>query len=94
MDLGLRDKVVVVTGGTAGIGRSCVDAFLEEGSRVVVTGDDTQVDLPSGVESGLSVAVGVLKDVDEIAIVRFQESDVVRHELIRKIVGAYAAAHK
>lgn len=38
MDLGLRDKVVVVTGGTAGIGRSCVDAFLEEGSRVVVCG--------------------------------------------------------
>ncbi len=67
---------------------------MGEGSRVVVTGDDTQVDLPSGVESGLSVAVGVLKDVDEIAIVRFQESDVVRHELIRKIVGAYAAAHK
>lgn len=38
MDLGLRDKVVVITGGTAGIGKSCVDAFLEEGCRVVVCG--------------------------------------------------------
>lgn len=67
---------------------------MGEGSRVVVTGDDTQIDLPAGTESGLKVAVSVLEGVDDIAVVRFGEADVVRHELIRRIVGAYAAAHK
>lgn len=67
---------------------------MGEGSRVVVTGDDTQVDLPRGVESGLSVALDVLDGVEDIAIVRLTDSDVVRHELIRRIVGAYAAARR
>lgn len=67
---------------------------MGEGSRVVVTGDDTQVDLPAGVESGLAVALKVLEGVDDIAVVRLKDTDVVRHELIRRIVGAYAAAHR
>ena len=62
---------------------------LGEGSRMVVTGDPTQVDLPSGVSSGLSEAVGVLKGVSGIATVAFQNADIVRHPLVGRIVAAY-----
>lgn len=67
---------------------------MGEGSRVVVTGDDTQIDLPNGTVSGLKVALDVLRGVEDIAIARLGDGDVVRHELIRRIVGAYAAAGK
>lgn len=59
------------------------------GSRVVVTGDATQTDLPFGKQSGLLQAVSVLEKVPEIAIVQMTHSDVVRHDLVQTIVKAY-----
>ena len=64
---------------------------LGEGSRMVVTGDPSQVDLPAGARSGLADALEALRGVDNIAIVRFTEKDVVRHPLVARIVGAYDA---
>jgi phosphate starvation-inducible PhoH-like protein len=62
---------------------------LGEGSRMVVTGDPTQVDLPSGASSGLADAVSVLKGVSGVASVGFSNSDIVRHALVGRIVAAY-----
>ena len=61
------------------------------GSRVVVTGDATQTDLPYGKQSGLRQAQEVLKEIPEIAIVRLSQSDVVRHDLVQTVVKAYEA---
>lgn len=58
-------------------------------SKMVVTGDITQIDLPDGRRSGLVDAVKILKDVDDIQIVRFNERDVVRHKLVQDIIKAY-----
>ena len=58
-------------------------------SKMVVTGDPTQVDLPGGRKSGLFNAVEVLKGVEGIAFVHFEEKDVVRHVLVQRIVRAY-----
>jgi phosphate starvation-inducible PhoH-like protein len=60
------------------------------GSRAVVTGDITQTDLPRGRESGLKHVIRVLHDIDEIAFIRFDAGDVVRHPLVRRIVDAYS----
>ena len=62
------------------------------GSKVVVTGDVTQIDLPDKVRSGLIDALHVLQDVEGIAQVRLTEKDVVRHRLVQQIVKAYAKA--
>lgn len=62
---------------------------LGEGSRMVVTGDPTQVDLPSGISSGLSDAVSVLNGVSGVASVGFNNADIVRHALVGRIVAAY-----
>lgn len=59
------------------------------GSKVVVTGDQTQKDLPRDVTSGLDVAMKVLSKVDEIGFVKLTNHDVVRHPLVQKIVKAY-----
>ncbi|MCJ7836423.1 PhoH family protein [Cuneatibacter sp. NSJ-177] len=59
------------------------------GSKVVITGDITQKDLPAGSVSGLDVAMRVLKDVDDIAMIHLTNKDVVRHPLVQKIVEAY-----
>jgi phosphate starvation-inducible PhoH-like protein len=59
------------------------------GSKVVITGDITQVDLPRDKTSGLKDAVRVLQDVDDIAINKFSERDVVRHRLVQQIIKAY-----
>jgi len=59
------------------------------GSRAVITGDVTQVDLPDGRPSGLVDAVKVLKQVDGISITNFSDQDVVRHPIVQKIVQAY-----
>ena len=59
------------------------------GSKVVVTGDTTQVDLPSGVQSGLRVVQGILEGIDDIAFCRLTSTDVVRHQLVGEIVEAY-----
>ncbi|MBT5496719.1 MAG: PhoH family protein [Alphaproteobacteria bacterium] len=64
---------------------------LGENSRMVVTGDLSQVDLPSGIQSGLSDAVEVLKDVEGACFIRFTDADVVRHDLVARIVRAYEA---
>ena len=58
-------------------------------SKAVVTGDLSQTDLPTGQRSGLFIASRVLSDIDDIAIYEFSERDVVRHRLVRKIIGAY-----
>lgn len=59
------------------------------GSKVVVTGDVTQKDLPQGTASGLDTAIHVLENVGDIAICKLSSSDVVRHPLVQKIVKAY-----
>ena len=58
-------------------------------SKVVVTGDVTQTDLPYGKRSGLAEALEILKDIPEIGIVHLTSKDVVRHELVQRIVDAY-----
>ena len=58
-------------------------------SKAVITGDVTQVDLPKNTTSGLKEAVEVLRDVEGIGFVTFDERDVVRHALVQKIVSAY-----
>ncbi len=65
---------------------------MGEGSRMVVTGDPTQVDLPSGQPSGLAEALRILEGVDGIGVARFAERDVVRHPLVARIVAAYGRA--
>ncbi len=59
------------------------------GSKIVITGDVTQIDLPADKVSGLKDAVRVLEDVDDIAICRLTGADVVRHALVQQIVAAY-----
>ena len=59
------------------------------GSRVVVTGDITQIDLPKGQVSGLVEAAEVLRDIPGIALVYLSDQDVVRHEMVQKIIQAY-----
>ncbi|HOO26051.1 MAG TPA: PhoH family protein [Clostridiales bacterium] len=58
-------------------------------SKMVVTGDVTQIDLPSGKKSGLNEAVRILKGIDDISTVKLSEKDVVRHKLVQDIVKAY-----
>jgi phosphate starvation-inducible protein PhoH and related proteins len=65
---------------------------LGYGSRMVVNGDITQVDLPSAQRSGLVSATEVLEGVEDIAVVRLDRRDVVRHRLVQRIVDAYGAA--
>ena len=64
------------------------------GSKVVITGDATQKDLPKGTVSGLDVALRVLKKVEGISICELSSKDVVRHPLVQKIVQAYEAYEK
>ena len=64
------------------------------GSRAVVTGDSTQVDLPRGARSGLADAARVLDGIRGIAMTRFSSADVVRHPLVARIVDAYARAEQ
>ncbi|MGO3007764.1 MULTISPECIES: PhoH family protein [Psychrobacter] len=59
------------------------------GSRAVITGDISQVDLPRGTKSGLAQAMDILSGIEEIHITKFDSKDVVRHQLVQKIVEAY-----
>ena len=59
------------------------------GSKAIVTGDITQIDLPGGKKSGLKEAMKILKDIDDISFCNFTEKDVVRHPLVQKIIKAY-----
>ena len=58
-------------------------------SKMVVTGDITQIDLPDGKRSGLKTVLNILKDVNDIQIIRFSQKDVVRHRLVQDIITAY-----
>ena len=59
------------------------------GSKMVITGDVTQIDLPGDKPSGLKEAMRVLEGIDDIAICRLTSADVVRHALVQKIIEAY-----
>jgi len=59
------------------------------GSRMVVTGDITQIDLPKGICSGLEEARHILRNTEGISIVELSDSDVVRHHLVQRIIRAY-----
>jgi phosphate starvation-inducible PhoH-like protein len=61
------------------------------GSRMVVTGDITQIDLPANQRSGLIVVGEILEGLDDLTFIRFGSADVVRHELVQRIVAAYGA---
>lgn len=63
-------------------------------TKMIITGDLTQVDLPHGVTSGLREAVNILKNVEGISIIRMDEKDIVRHKLVTRIVKAYNEADK
>lgn len=65
---------------------------LGENSRMIVTGDPSQVDLPNGMTSGLDEAVRLLDGVEGIGVVKFAAEDVIRHELVARIVAAYEKA--
>lgn len=67
---------------------------MGEGSKVVVTGDLTQTDLPEGKKSGLKQAISVLKNIEGISICHLTDKDVVRHPLVMKIVRAYEREEK
>ena len=64
------------------------------GSKIVITGDVTQIDLPTDKTSGLKDAIRVLEDVKDIAICRLTSADVVRHALVQEIINAYEKAEK
>jgi phosphate starvation-inducible PhoH-like protein len=64
---------------------------LGDRSKMVVTGDVTQIDLPSGQRSGLRIAATRLGHLEDIRVVELDDSDVVRHPLVARIVRAYAA---
>ena len=61
------------------------------GSKMVVTGDVTQVDLPSGTRSGLRIVESILTGIDDVSFNRLTSHDVVRHRLVGRIVAAYDA---
>ncbi|MFQ3224611.1 MAG: phosphate starvation-inducible PhoH-like protein [Lentimonas sp.] len=63
---------------------------LGEGSRMVITGDITQIDLPKAKQSGLKEATRLLKDIDSLQLFYFDGQDVVRHPLVQSIINAYA----
>lgn len=62
---------------------------LGYGSKMVITGDITQIDLPRGKQSGLVEASRILRTIDDIGFIQFREEDVVRHSLVQKIIQAY-----
>ena len=59
------------------------------GSKAIITGDLSQKDLPKDVQSGLEQAVKILTSIEDIAMIEFTASDVVRHPLVQRIVNAY-----
>ena len=67
---------------------------MGEGSKIVVTGDTTQIDLPERVKSGLGDAISRLGDVPGVEAVKLSGHDIVRHRLVREIVRAYDDDHK
>jgi phosphate starvation-inducible PhoH-like protein len=66
---------------------------MGENSKVLVTGDHTQIDLPFSVQSGLMHAVNLLRNVEGVGVVEFDETDVQRHFMVGRVAEAYAKAH-
>ncbi len=62
---------------------------MGEGTRMVITGDPSQIDLPPGTHSGLKEAMSILNNVEEVPFIHFDAKDVVRHKLVTKIINAY-----
>ena len=58
-------------------------------SKMIITGDITQIDLPNSKQSGLKKAIEIVKDIEEIAVVEMHKNDVVRHPVVQKIIEAY-----
>ncbi|WP_018962822.1 PhoH family protein [Coprothermobacter platensis] len=86
------DNAFIILDEAQNTGNEQMKMFLTRmglGSKMVVTGDITQIDLPKPKESGLIRALDILKGFPEISIVRLSESDIVRHRLVQKIVRAY-----
>lgn len=67
---------------------------MGENSKVVITGDVTQIDLPDGKKSGLKFAAEILKDIEDIAVINLTHKDVVRHPLVMRIIEAYEKKEK
>lgn len=67
---------------------------MGEGSKMAITGDLTQIDLPGNTQSGLEDAVNKLQEIEEISFITFNNADIVRHSLVSKIVNAYDADKK
>lgn len=67
---------------------------MGEGSKIIVNGDVTQIDLPSSVRSGLKHAIEILNDIEGIEVVKLSRKDIVRHKLVQDIVNAYEKANK
>ena len=63
-------------------------------TKMIVTGDLTQIDLPHGTTSGLREAINILKDIEGISFINMDDKDIVRHKLVTRIVKAYDKAHK
>jgi phosphate starvation-inducible PhoH-like protein len=63
-------------------------------AKFIITGDETQIDLPSINQSGLIQAKRILKNIKEISFIQFDTKDIVRHRLVRKIVDAYDKHHQ
>lgn len=74
---------------TTGVQMKMCLTRMGEGSRMVVTGDLSQIDLPAGTRSGLADAVEALADVEGVAMIRFTDRDMVRHPLVNRVVRAY-----
>ena len=64
------------------------------GSTAVITGDPSQIDLPSRRSSGLIHAINILSEINDISFTRFKSHDVVRHHLVQRIVEAYEASNQ
>ena len=67
---------------------------LGENSKMIINGDLSQVDLPSGTKSGLRESISILKNVNEIGFIEFMENDVVRNTIVSKIVSKYEEFEK
>ena len=58
-------------------------------SKMIITGDESQIDLKTSIKSGIVIASNLLKDIEDISVIKFDSKDVVRHPLVSKIIAAY-----
>jgi phosphate starvation-inducible PhoH-like protein len=91
------NRAVIILDEAQNTTRTQMKMFLTRmghGSKMIVTGDPTQIDLPDPAQNGLIDAARVLKRVRGIGWVTFGESDIVRHDLVQRVVEAYGASEK